>query len=120
MDLGHTRPADTLIAGWDRDKPAAFDITIISPPCALPYCSILMDPNARSWASPAFHWQWRHGNWGKEAYDTISRLASHLAIHQSSPKSSVVAEIYGRLNMALILSISRAILFNLTLTKLYS
>ena len=41
-----------------------------------------------------------YGNWGKEAQDTISRLASHLAIHQSSPKSSVVAEIYGRLNIA--------------------
>eukprot|EP00731_Ephydatia_muelleri_P029877 Em0021g400a len=34
-------------------------------------------------------------------------LASHLAIHQSSPKSSVVAEIYGRLSMH---SIARAIL----------
>ena len=31
----------------------------------------------------------------KEAHDTISRQASHLTIHQSSPKSSVVAEIYG-------------------------
>ena len=30
---------------------------------------------------------------GKEAHVTISRLAFHLAIHQSSPKTSVVAEI---------------------------
>ncbi|KAL5491624.1 hypothetical protein EMCRGX_G016946 [Ephydatia muelleri] len=51
-----------------------------------------------------------YGNWGKEAQDTISRLASHLAIHQSSPKSSVVAEIYGQLNMTLVLSIARATL----------
>ena len=27
----HTRPADVLIAGWDRDKPAALDITVTSP-----------------------------------------------------------------------------------------
>ena len=51
-----------------------------------------------------------YGNWGKEAHVTISRLASHLAIHQSSPKSSVVAEIYERLNTALIRSIAKAIL----------
>ena len=51
-----------------------------------------------------------YGHWGKEAQDTISRLASHLAIHQSSPKSSMVAEIYGRLNMTMIWSIARVIL----------
>ena len=32
-DLDHTRPADILIAGWDRGKPAALDITITSPLC---------------------------------------------------------------------------------------
>ena len=26
-DLAHTRPADILIAGWDRGKPAALDLT---------------------------------------------------------------------------------------------
>ncbi|KAL5484246.1 hypothetical protein EMCRGX_G020708 [Ephydatia muelleri] len=40
--------------------------------------STQMVPNARSWAGPAFHWQ----------------LASHLTIHLSSPKSTIVAEIY--------------------------
>eukprot|EP00731_Ephydatia_muelleri_P011685 Em0006g579a len=38
-----------------------------------------------------------YGNWGKEAHNTVSRLASHLAISQSSPKPVVVAEIYGPL-----------------------
>ncbi|KAL5510838.1 hypothetical protein EMCRGX_G006445 [Ephydatia muelleri] len=42
-----------------------------------------------------------YGNWGKEAHHTFSRLASYLAIHQSTPKSAVVAEIYGQLNIAL-------------------
>ena len=31
--LDHTRLADILIAGWDRGKPAALDITITSPLC---------------------------------------------------------------------------------------
>eukprot|EP00731_Ephydatia_muelleri_P017769 Em0010g867a len=51
-----------------------------------------------------------YGNWGKEAHATFSRLASYLAIHHTSPKSAVVAEIYGRLNIALVHSIARAIL----------
>eukprot|EP00731_Ephydatia_muelleri_P010470 Em0005g1056a len=42
-----------------------------------------------------------YGNWGKQAHNTFSRLTFYLAIHQSSPKSSVVAEIYGQLNMTL-------------------
>eukprot|EP00731_Ephydatia_muelleri_P007605 Em0003g1853a len=33
-DLAHTRPADILIAGWDRGKPAALDLTITSPLCS--------------------------------------------------------------------------------------
>ena len=32
-DPDHTRPGDILIAGWDRGKPAALDITIASPLC---------------------------------------------------------------------------------------
>ncbi|KAL5493989.1 hypothetical protein EMCRGX_G015253 [Ephydatia muelleri] len=32
--LPHTRPANTLIAGWDRGKPAALDLSITSPPCS--------------------------------------------------------------------------------------
>ena len=35
------------------------------------------------------------GYWRKQAHDIFSRLASYLDIHHSSPKSSVVAEIYG-------------------------
>ena len=32
--LPHTRPADALIAGWDRGKSAALDLSITSPPCS--------------------------------------------------------------------------------------
>ena len=127
-DLDHTRPADILIARWDRGIPAALDITITSPLCPAILGESCHQAGAAALAAETckqhsngpkcqeLGWSCillavvTYGNWGKEAYDTISRLASHLAIHQSSPKSSVAAEIYGRLNIALIQSIARAIL----------
>ena len=33
LETVQTSPADVLIAGWDRDKPAAFDGTVTSPLC---------------------------------------------------------------------------------------
>ena len=127
-DLDHTRPADILIAGWDRGKPAALDITITSPLCPTILGESCHQARAAVLAAETrklhsngpkcqeLGWSCiplaleTYENWSKEAQDTISRLASHLAIHQSSPKSSVVAEIYGRLNMTLVRSIARAIL----------
>ena len=50
------------------------------------------------------------GHWGKEAQAVFSRLASFIAIHRTSPKSSVLNEIYSRLNMSLVRSVVRAIL----------
>ena len=32
-DHSHSRPADVFIAGWDRGKPAAFDVRETSPLC---------------------------------------------------------------------------------------
>ena len=127
-DLDHTRPADILIARWDRGKPVALDITITSTLCPAILGESCHQTGAAVLAAEAHKLHsngpkcqdlgWSciplavetYGNWGKEAQDTISRLASHLAIHQSPPKSSMVAEIYGRLNITLIRSIDRAIL----------
>ena len=50
------------------------------------------------------------GNWGKEAQGVFTRLASHLAITLSLPKTSVLADISGRLNVTLVRCIARAIL----------
>eukprot|EP00731_Ephydatia_muelleri_P030193 Em0021g716a len=57
-------PADILIAGWDRGKPVALDLTLTSPLCSAilsESChqlrlisSTQMVPNAKSWAGPAF------------------------------------------------------------------
>eukprot|EP00731_Ephydatia_muelleri_P022813 Em0015g396a len=109
-------------------KPAALDITITSPLCPAilgESChqtgAAVLAADTRKLHSNGPKCQelgWSciplavetYGNWGKETQDTISRLASHLAIHQSSPKSSVVAEIYGRLDMTLGWSVVRTIL----------
>eukprot|EP00731_Ephydatia_muelleri_P019426 Em0012g251a len=123
------RPADILIAGWDRGKPAALDLTITSPLCSAILSKSCHQAGAAALAAEArklhsngpkcqeLGWSCipfaveTYGNWGKEAHDTFSILASYLAIHQSSPKSAVVAEIYGQLNIALVrCSIARAIL----------
>ena len=49
-------------------------------------------------------------NWGKEAQSVCSHLASLLAVSQSSPKPMMVAEIYGHLNLSLVMSVARAII----------
>ena len=108
-DLDHPRPADILIAGCDRGKPAALDITITSPLCpailgeschqagaavlAAEACKLhTMDPNARVRLV-------LHTEIGAKR-PTIPSPGWHLtcmAIHQSSPKSAVI---YGQLNKA--------------------
>ena len=105
-DLAHTRPADILIAGWDRGKPAALDLTITSPLCSAILSESCHQAGAAALAAEArklhsngpkcqeLGWSCiplaveTYGNWDKEAHDTFSRLASYLAIHQSSPKIS--------------------------------
>ena len=112
-----------LIAGWDRGKPAAFDVTVASPLCP----AILTDSSRMSGAESAtaetrkiltngpkcqeLGWTCiplaveTFCNWGKEAHLTFSRLASHLSISLSSPKPCVLADIYSRLNTTLVKSI---------------
>eukprot|EP00731_Ephydatia_muelleri_P027206 Em0019g79a len=107
-DLAQTRPTDILIAGWDRGKPVALDLTITSPLCYAILSESCHQAGAAALAAEAP--VETYGNWGNEAHATFSRLASYLAIHQSSSKSAVAAEIYGQLNMTLVRSITRDIL----------
>eukprot|EP00731_Ephydatia_muelleri_P035335 Em0115g3a len=123
-DHSHTRPADVLIAGWDRGKPAAFDVTVTSP-----LCPAILRESCRSSGAASMAAETRklltNGpkcqelgwtciplavetfcNWGKEAHLTFSRLASHLAISLSSPKSSILADVYSRMNFTLVRSIA--------------
>ena len=122
------RPADILVQGWDRGKPAAFDVTVASPltPVTLHEASASTGAAAyvaegRKHAANDARCQelgWTciplavetFGCWGKEAQSVFSRLASLLAIHQACPKSSVLHEIYCHMNMTLVRSVARAIL----------
>ena len=126
-----TRPADVLIAGWDRGKHAALDITVASPlcPAILPEASHhsgaaangaeLKKFNANSTKCTELGWTCTpmavetFGHWGREAQSVLSRLASHLSISLSQPRAAVVADIYGCLNIILVRSVSRAILSRL-------
>ena len=51
-----------------------------------------------------------YGNWGVEAQEKFSRLASLPAASHSASKSKATADIYGRLNLTLTRSVARAIL----------
>eukprot|EP00731_Ephydatia_muelleri_P016164 Em0009g588a len=121
-------PADILVQGWDRGKPAAFDVTVTSPltPVSLNNASASVGAAAyaaecRKHAANDTRCQelgWlciplaveTYGNWGKEAQSVFSRLASLLSISQAIPKPKMLSELYSRLNMSLVRSVARAIM----------
>ena len=127
-DHNHTQPADILIAGWDRGKPAALDITVTSTltPDILGESSKMAGAAALaaetcklySNGPKCLELGWTcipvavetYGSWGKEAQAMFLRLSSHLAISMSSHKPTVLADIYDSLNITLVRSIARAIL----------
>ncbi|KAL5471604.1 hypothetical protein EMCRGX_G029733 [Ephydatia muelleri] len=116
----YTRPADVLVDGWDRAKPAAFDVTVTSPltPVTLNEASInegaaALAAETRKHAAndamcQALGWSCiplaveTFGNWGREAQGVFSRLATLLALHQGRSKSTVVRDIYGHLSISLV------------------
>ena len=51
-----------------------------------------------------------YGAWGKEALESISQLGSRLATSTSRPKSVVIEELYGRLNLIVVRANAIAIL----------
>ena len=121
-------PADILVQGWDRGKPAAFDVTVASPltPVSLNNASASVGAAAyalecRKHAANDTRCQelgWlciplaveTYGNWGKEAQSVFSRLASLLSISHAISKPKILSEIYSRLNMSLVRSVARAIM----------
>ena len=124
----NTRPADVLVQDWVRGSPAAIDITVTSPltPAMLrdastsagsaAYAAECRKHEANDTKCQELGWTCiplaveTFGHWGKEAQAVFSRLASFIAIHRASPKSSVLNEMYSRLNMSLVRSVARAIL----------
>ena len=89
----NARPVDVLVQGWDKGKPAAFDITVTSPltPATLRDASTVSGAAARGecrqhstndarcqelgWMCIPLAVE-TFGNWGKEAQNVSSRLAS--------------------------------------------
>ena len=127
-DHVNSRPVDVLVHGWDRGKPAAFDVTVASPltPVTLnnastsvgaaAYAAELRKHVANDTRCQELGWTCiplaveTYGNWGKEAQSVFSRLASLLAISQAIPKPKMLGDIYGHLNMSLVRSVARAIM----------
>ena len=127
-DLRQTRPADVLVADWERGRPAAWDVIVASPLTP----AVLNEAGMTAGAAAAASEQRKHiandpkcqelgwvcvplavetyGNWGREAHTTFTRLATRLAICVSLPKSKVTADLFGRLSLVLTRSIARAIL----------
>ena len=100
LSHNYARPADVLVDGLDRAKPAAFDVTVISPltPLTLNEASIhegaagLVAETRKHAANDArcqaLGWSCiplaveTFGNWGREAQCVFSRLATLLALRQ--------------------------------------
>ena len=116
-----------LVDGWDRAKPAAFDVTVTSPltPVTLNEASIheggaALAAETRKHAAndvrcQALGWSCiplavdTFGYWGREAQCVFSRLATLLVLRQGRPKSSTVRDIYGCLSISLVRSVARSI-----------
>ena len=120
----NSRPADVLINEWERVKPAAFDLTVTSPLTPATLGDAFKSAGIAAYTAEC----WKHSfndpkcqelgwvciplavetysNWGKEAQNTFSKLASLLSISQCCPKSKIISEIYGRLNLSLLRSVA--------------
>ena len=114
--------------GPERGLPAALDITVTSPltPAILDescltaeiaavvaesHKHVANDPKCveLGWTCVPLAVE-TYGDWGREAQETFSRLASLFAASHSVPKSKAAADIYGCLNLTLKRSVARAIL----------
>ena len=125
-DNSRTRPADILhvVTDWNCGTSAAFDITVTS---LLNSHTMLKAGMYRGVSAKAAEHRkhnkndpkcaelgWRfvplavenYEAWRPEALKAFSQVASRLAIRGNTPKSKVVAELYGRLGLLLISSIN--------------
>ena len=127
-DHSHSRPADVLISNWALGKTAACDISVTSPlnsnimseagvtAGAAAQATELRKHEANDVKCSELGWLCiplvveSYGAWGKEAMESFSSLASRLAITSSRPKSAVLLELYGRLNLNLVRANMRAIM----------
>eukprot|EP00731_Ephydatia_muelleri_P012238 Em0006g1132a len=104
-ELRNTRPADILASNWLCGKPAAFDLTVVSPlnptfiseagrtAGSAAVAAELRKHSANDAMCSELGWTCiplvaeSYGAWGSEAVQAFSRLASYLATRTNSPKS---------------------------------
>ena len=123
-DGSQSCPADVLVRDWIAGRFSAFDFTVSSPlsvtslnqacttsgsvaQSAEAHKHRANDPKCMGGVYLAVE---TYVNWGKEAKDTFSRLATWLAIDSHKSKSSHVFELYSTLSLTLTRSIVRAIM----------
>ncbi|KAL5509573.1 hypothetical protein EMCRGX_G004965 [Ephydatia muelleri] len=127
-DHSHTHPADLLLTNWTTGKTAAFDISVTSPLNTHTLMEAGVSAGSAALASEGRKHRandakckelgWlcvplvadTYGAWGNEAVDVFSQLASRLATLTCRPKSAVLRDIYGRLNLHLLRANATAIL----------
>ncbi|KAL5517517.1 hypothetical protein EMCRGX_G003075 [Ephydatia muelleri] len=127
-DHSKTRPADILLPNWFLGRTAALDVSITSPLNPVTLLEVGVSAIAAAQATEARKHQandpkcselgWvcvpmvveTYGAWGKEATAIISSVASRLATSTCRPKSTILHEIYGRLNLNLVCANATAIL----------
>ncbi|KAL5484534.1 hypothetical protein EMCRGX_G021052 [Ephydatia muelleri] len=102
-DNSRSRPADVLVTRWEKAGVAAVAAESRKYVANDPKCTEL------GWTCVPLAVE-TYGNWGVEAQETLSRLASLLAASHSVSKSKATADIYGCLNLTLTRSVARAIL----------
>ncbi|KAL5470899.1 hypothetical protein EMCRGX_G028953 [Ephydatia muelleri] len=127
-DVSNSRPADFLVPNWTLGKPAAFDLTIVSPLNS----NTLIEAGATSGSAAGKAEVRKHnandpkcrelgwvciplavesyGCWGEEAHSSFSRLAARLALQLQCSKSKATTTIYQRLNLTLVRCNARAML----------
>ena len=127
-DNSRTRPADILLSNLDFGTSAAFDITVTSPlnSHAMLEAGMFQGVQQRQLTTEILmkmipkcaELGWRcvplavenYRAWGPEALKAFLQVASRLAIRGNTPKSKVVAELYGRLSLLLVRANARSIL----------
>ena len=117
----------TSLLPWDCGTSAAFDITAASLLNSINMLeeSMCQDVSAKA-AEHRKHTEndpkcvelgWplaveSYGAWGPEALRAFSQVATRLAIRGNTPKSKVVAELYGRLSLLLVRANAQSILLS--------
>ena len=127
-DSSNSWPSDILVLNWMIGKPAAFDLTVVSPLNS----NTLIEAGATSGLAAGKAEACKHnandhrcrvlgwdcvplavgiyGCWGEEAQYSVSRLAAHLALQLQCSKSKTIINIYQGLNLTFVRCSARALL----------